>query len=129
MRTALTMIAQAIGRHGPIVAVAALIGAASLAVAEAAPKCSTVSGQATSADKDDAFAKAKENAQLAAQATLGPGVTQQRVGWVACGYDEDPGVRTDWECTVEVQFCTTEVNIPRPSLPGYTPPATFKPPL
>jgi hypothetical protein len=60
---------------------------------------------------------------------MGAGITQAAGGWVECGYTETGGAMTNWECKVEVNYCTTEVRVPQPSLPGYTPPATFKPPL
>jgi hypothetical protein len=112
-------------------ALASLIGAAALlpTLAEAKTECRTVVGIATAPVKDEARDKARQNAIQTAQATMGAGIAQATGGWVGCGYSETGGVTTNWECKVEVNYCTTEVRVPQPSLPGYTPPPTFKPPL
>jgi hypothetical protein len=110
----------------------AVLVAASAAPAAAAT-CRDFVGEAESRTRDAAEQKARENAQLLAQASLGAGITLQQVVNGFCRQDSDwsTGVTivTPWKCTVTVKFCTIDAKTPQPSIPGFTPPPTFKPKL
>jgi len=137
-----------------LLAAALMCGSALVPPRAEAATCRDFIGDAESRTRDVALQKAQDNAARAAQVSLGSGIALQQVVNGYCRQDSDwssgaapgsgmpsegygdlegniqlGGTPSPWKCTVTVKFCTIDAKIPQPSVPGFTPPPTFKPKL